>query len=45
MAWWDEDKKCDFPGLIEKSDHWTVAFKGDQARRLEATRKTWLAKM
>jgi hypothetical protein len=41
----DEGKKCDFPGLMEKSEHWSVAFKGDQARRLEATRGMWLARM
>ncbi|USP81106.1 hypothetical protein yc1106_08380 [Curvularia clavata] len=41
----DENIKCDFPGLIENRNHWTVAFKADQVKRLKATREKWLAKV
>jgi calcium-independent phospholipase A2-gamma len=39
----DDHTKCDFPGLIKKKGHWTVAFKTDQAKRLKTTRDMWLA--
>lgn len=41
----DDGIKCDFPGLIKKREHWTIAFKTDQTKRLKATRDMWLAKV